>query len=143
MKPSPIALFCLRLLGAAALAAAAVVLRAQSSPPPEAAPAPSAAADQVVQMSAFEVTTTQGHGYVSSNAAEAFKTNESLMDIPQIDVVVTADLIKDLGYNNSSDILGYFGVAPQYEGEALAMRGVRIQYPYVDDTPDNQVEADS
>ena len=99
--------------------------------------------EEIVRMSAFEVTTTQGHGYVTGNAAEALKTNQSLMDIPQIDVVVTNDLIKDTGYWNTADIVAYFGLSDYYEGEALAMRGARIAYPYVDDMPDNQTNADS
>jgi len=32
-----------------------------------------------------------GHGYASTNAAAGFKTDESLMDIPQADIVVTQD----------------------------------------------------
>lgn len=125
----------------AAVLIASSPLAAQTAPAPSAAAAP-ASQDQIVQMSAFQVTTTQGVGYVEGNAAGAFKTNESLMDIPQADVVMTSDLIKDTGYVKTSDVLAYAGVAAQYSGDALAMRGVRIQYPYIDDTPDNAFETD-
>jgi outer membrane receptor for ferric coprogen and ferric-rhodotorulic acid len=78
---------------------------------------------EVVTMSQFEVTTTQGHGYVANNAATAFKTDEKLMDIPQADIVVTNDLINDMAYDNSSDVLQYFGVETLAEGEYLDLRG--------------------
>src|ERR1700722_17416182 len=45
--------------------------------------------NQVVQMSAFEVITTQGNGCVATTAATACKTDQALMDIPQADIVVT------------------------------------------------------
>ena len=94
-------------------------------------------------MSKFEVTTTQGHGYVSTNSAEAFKTNTSLMDLPQIDTVVTRDLIDDIGFTNSSDVTQYFGLSDFYQGEAFAARGYRIAYAYVDDIPSNQPYEDN
>ena len=87
-------------------------------------------------MSQFEVTTTQGHGYVSTNAAIGFKTNESLLDIPQEDTVVTRDLITDLGYASSSDILQFFGLNDLFQGEYFETRGYRIAYAYVDEIPE-------
>ena len=65
--------------------------------------------DEVVQMSAFEVTTTQGHGYVATNADAGFKTVQPLLDIPQDMQVVTRDLIDDIGAIDSSTIMQYFG----------------------------------
>ena len=91
-------------------------------------------ANQIVQMSTFEVTTTQGSGYVASTTASAFKTNQSLMDIPQGDIVVTNDFIKDIGYENNTDVLQYFGVQQLIQGALMEMRGSSIQTnPYVDD----------
>jgi hypothetical protein len=58
----------------------------------------SPAGEEVVKMSQFEVTTTQGHGYIANESATAFKTNEQLINVPQGDILVTADLINDLGY---------------------------------------------
>ncbi len=89
-------------------------------------------AGPIVNMSAFEVTTTQGHGYVSTNAASAFKTNESLMNIPQGDIVVTNDLINDIGYTNTTDVLAFFGASAGFEGEATQIRGGGAGYPYID-----------
>jgi len=93
--------------------------------------------EPLVKMSAFEVTTTQGHGYVSTNAAAALKTSEQLMDIPQADIVVTNDLIQDLGYENTTDTLQYFGIAAGYEGESARMRGSSASI-YIDDMPSEE-----
>src|ERR1700691_2588227 len=79
--------------------------------------------ERVVKMSAFEVTTTQGSGDVATTAATAFKTDQPLMDIPQGDVVVTNDFIKDLGYENYTDVLQYFGVFQNIQGANMQMRG--------------------
>ena len=96
---------------------------------------PPRAPEQIVEMSQFEVTTTQGHGYVSTNAATGFKTDEALMNLPQADIVVTSDLIKDVGYENTSDILKYFGVMA-VTGDALSLRGnSTLAFTYVDEMP--------
>jgi outer membrane receptor protein involved in Fe transport len=94
-------------------------------------------------MSKFEVTTTQGHGYVTTNAASGFKTNETLLDIPQVDTVITRDLITDLGYNSAAENLQYFGIANIYIGEQIALRGGRLITPYIDELPDMLPFADS
>src|ERR1700722_10144948 len=67
-----------------------------SSPPPS---------DETVKMSAFEVTTTQGHGYVATNADAGFKTVQPLIDIPQDIEVVTRDMIDDIGASDSTRML--------------------------------------
>ncbi|MEO7599645.1 MAG: TonB-dependent receptor plug domain-containing protein, partial [Opitutus sp.] len=92
--------------------------------------------DQPVIMSKFEVSSTQGKGYTSSNAATGFKTNESLLQIPQAVTLVTRDLIDDIGAVESSNILQYAGVSNFFTGESFAMRGTRIGYPLLDEMPD-------
>ena len=114
MKTRPL----LASLAAAALALGSNRLPAQSAPQAVATPS-----DQVVQMSAFEITTTPGHGYVATNTAEGFKTNSSLLDIPQIDTVVTNDLIADINIENMSSTLQYFGVTSSYEDDSGRLRG--------------------
>lgn len=118
------------MLGAALLVAAAVNVSAQPATggsagdlPPVANAAPPSSADQVVQMNAFQVTTTQGHGYVFTNSTEAFKTSASLMTIPQVDVVVTNDALTDLGYENMTDSLQYWGVYGAFESDSVEIRG--------------------
>ncbi len=136
----------------ARLKGAAAPAPAPSAPAeaPSAGPVPSASASssaQVapiageegspVQMSEFEVTTTQGHGYVSGNSASAFKTDESLMALPQGDIVVTSDLIRDLDYINTTDVLQYFGVQAAAQGEFMTLRGnSTVSLPYLDEGPE-------
>jgi iron complex outermembrane receptor protein len=80
-------------------------------------------ADQAVVLSAFEVSTTQGKGYTSTNSASGFKTNEPLIDIPQPILVVTRDLIDDIGYKDMSDTLQFAGAVTQFRGERVMLRG--------------------
>lgn len=92
--------------------------------------------EEAIQLSAFQVTSTQGKGYTSSNAATGFKTNESMLKIPQAVTLVTRDLIDDIGAVESSNILQYAGVSNFFAGESFAMRGTRINYPLLDEMPD-------
>ena len=92
--------------------------------------------EDAVLLSAFQVSSTQGKGYTSSNAATGFKTNESLLKIPQAVTLVTRDLIDDIGAVESSNILQFAGVSNFFAGESFAMRGARIGYPLLDEMPD-------
>ncbi|MFO1452144.1 MAG: TonB-dependent receptor [Opitutaceae bacterium] len=124
-----------RLISAlAALLALTAPVLAQTT----AAPVPSAAKpdDDRVLLSSFEVSSTKDRGYTSSNSATGFKTNESLLKIPQAVTVVTRDLIDDMGYVDSSNILQFAGVSNFFAGESFAMRGTRIGYPLLDEMPD-------
>ena len=118
---------------------------AQPAPAPAATETTSAAApakaaplakdDNVLQMSAFEVRTTQGKGYSPGNSASALKTSEPLMKLPAQIIVLTSDMIKDIGSHNASDVLSYAGLVPYYRGPAIVSRGSRIGNPYTDDVP--------
>lgn len=121
------------LVACAAMLAASSASVAQSTP--EAVPAADKKEEAVV-LSTFEVETTQGKGYTSSNAATGFKTNENLLKIPQAVTLVTRDLIDDIGAIESSNILQYAGVSNFFAGESFAMRGTRIGYPLLDEMPD-------
>ncbi len=115
----------------AAFAATSAVTFAQAATAADSAPS-----SEVVKMSQFEVSTTQGHGYVSTNAAEGFKTSSSLMDIPQVDVVITNDLINDIGAENLSDTMNYFGVYESFQSDGEKMRGGGAATQlYVDEFP--------
>jgi len=113
----------------------------KSAPQPVAAQEPEAKAmkdelgDDVVRMSAFEVRTTQGQGYTAGNSASALKTSDSLMKLPAQILVVTSDMVKDIGSHNASDILAFAGLVPYYRGPAILSRGSRIGNPYTDDVP--------
>ena len=128
MNPSPNSIPRQRRAPAMWVALPALVLfgagsaaRAQSAAPSD--QAVPGRQEEIVKMSAFEVQTTQGHGYVATNAATALKTNESIMDIPQSIYVITNDLINDVGAINTSDAVRYFGASPGFEGESLHIRG--------------------
>jgi len=103
---------------------------------------PTSPNDNIVQMSSFEVTTTQGKGYMLPNAAHGFKTDQSLMEIPQADIVLTNDLIEDLSFNNATDMLMFVGIQGVFEGETAAIRGNRVSAPWIDDMPDGRVFED-
>ncbi len=106
-------------------------LAAQPAAP---AAAPAARPEDVVKISAFEVTTTQGRGYTATNSASGFKTNQQLIDIPQPILVVTRDLIDDIGYTTMSDVLQFAGVVTTFRGERGAMRGTGASQ-LLDDMP--------
>ncbi|MEO6246308.1 MAG: TonB-dependent receptor plug domain-containing protein [Opitutaceae bacterium] len=117
------------------VAASVVSAQTATAPVPRVAPTAPADDDRIV-MSAFEVGTTQGRGYTSTNSATGFKTNESLLKIPQAVTLVTRDLIDDIGAVDSSNILQFAGVSNFFAGESFAMRGTRIGYPLLDEMPD-------
>lgn len=83
----------------------------------------------------FEVRSTQGIGYSEGNSASALKTSEPLMRLPAQIIVVTNDMVNDIGSHYASDILTYAGLVPYYRGPAIISRGSRIGNPYIDDVP--------
>jgi iron complex outermembrane receptor protein len=89
--------------------------------------------EQIIELSKFEVITTQDHGYRYPNSASGFKTNESLMDIPQSLTVLTQDLIKDLSFANTSDITQYAGIATSGVSESNKIRGGQAGYAFIDE----------
>jgi iron complex outermembrane receptor protein len=122
-----------------ALAAVSVSVNAQtaassSSPGPK---------EEVVALSKFEVSTTQGKGYVATNAATGFKTNQELIKIPQSVTVVTRDLIDDIGATKTSDVLQFAGASQFYRGESIRLRGARALNPYMDDAIENVPYSDN
>jgi len=127
---------------AAILAASVTVsLPAQNKPAdtPDAKPAKS----DIVKLSKFEVTTTQGSGYVANNSATGFKTNEELIKIPQSVTVITRDLIDDIGATKTSDVLQYAGASQFYRGESIRLRGARTLNAYMDDAIENVPYSDN
>lgn len=115
--------------------AIAVILATSALALAQTAPQPSNKnASDTVMLSAFKVETTQDKGYMSS-AATPFKTNQTLLEIPQGISVVTRDLVDDIGRTSTADALQYAGVAPKFRGtEALSLRGssTTIGYPLED-----------
>ncbi|MBL9216606.1 MAG: TonB-dependent receptor plug domain-containing protein [Opitutaceae bacterium] len=95
------------------------------------------AGKDILELSKFEVLSTQDKGYIANNTATGFKTKESLMRIPQSVTVVTRDLIEDIGAVRTSDVLQFAGASQFYRGESIRLRGARALNPYIDDTIDN------
>ena len=104
----------------------ALSAKSQTAPAAPAAPAPDQSSD-ILMMSQFEVNTTQGHGYFAPTTAAAFKTNESMMNVPQGVIVVTKDFIDDINTSDSSQVLRFFGVAAKFTGDTMLLRGSAVQ----------------
>lgn len=108
--------------------------QAPSAPPPS---------EPVLNLSRFEVTTTQDKGYVANNAASGLKTNQELLKIPQSVTIITRDLIDDVGAINTSDLLQFAGASQFFRGESVRLRGARTLNPYLDDAIDNVPYSDN
>lgn len=116
---------------------------AQPEKKPTAQAAKDAEKDSPLILAKFEVTSTQDRGYVSTNSQTAFKTKEALLMIPQPVLVVTRDMIEDLGYNQQlSDTLQYVGVANVQRGESVGIRGARITNGLTDGMGQGQARMD-
>lgn len=123
---------CFVAVACAAFIAASVPGLAQAT-----APEKEPAKEPVLNLSKFEVTTTQDKGYVANNAATGLKTHQELIKIPQSVTVVTRDLIDDIGATKTSDILAYAGASQFYRGESIRLRGARTGNAYMDDAIEN------
>jgi len=67
----------------------------------------SAAKDDPVQLSVFEVNTSKDIGYQSSNAAEVTRMNTPIENIPMNVTVFNQQFIEDLLATDTSDVLAY------------------------------------
>lgn len=102
--------------------------------------------DEVVTMSAFTVSNTQGKGYLANDAVSGLKTKQLLLDIPQSIQVIPRDIIEDLGqFNSTIDTIKYVssGVVPYGYGEVVFQRGFRSGSPLIDGQLDLPTAADS
>ena len=128
----------------ATLVSTLAVASAIAQPPPAASASNAAAAkEEAIVISRFEVTTTQGKGYVATNSATGFKTNQELIKIPQSVTVVTRDLIDDIGATKTSDVLQFAGASQFYRGESIRLRGARTLNAYMDDAIENVPYSDN
>jgi len=94
----------------------------------------------VVTLSAFEVGSTQGGGYLSHHATSGFRSRKELLDIPQAITVVPRDLIDDIGqFRNEVDIVKYAaaGISSEHKGNQPHMRGFRSNVILEDGVWDN------
>lgn len=95
-------------------------------------------------LSVFKVSSTEDKGYIATSATP-FKTKQALVDIPQSIIVVTRDLLDDIGGTNTSDIIIYAGAIPKYRSEAFSLRGSNtgVTYPLIDGQIDRTIFMDS
>src|SRR4051812_2684565 len=88
----------------ALLCTALVVLaRGQSVPPPapsSATATSSAAKEEALVLSPFEVNSADDKGYAASSALAGTRTNEKLANLPNSISVITADFMSDLALND-------------------------------------------
>jgi iron complex outermembrane recepter protein len=105
---------------------------AQIPPPAEAIPDP----QDVVQLSAFEVSATQGTGYRTSNSVTGTKSYKPLIDIPASVSIITHDFMDDMVSDQTiGDILKYAvaGSPPSTNrNNFLQIRGQRFESPWTD-----------
>jgi iron complex outermembrane recepter protein len=100
---------------------------------------------EVVALSAFTVSDTQGRGYVANDAVSGLKSRQMLIDIPQSIQVIPRDVIEDLGqFSSTIDTIKYAssGVIPFAYGEVVFQRGFRSGNPLIDGQLDAIVVAD-
>lgn len=76
---------------------------AQVTPPAT----PAIAAEEAVQLSVFEVTTSRDIGYKSTNAAEATRMNTPIEDVPMNVTIYNQRFIEDLLATDTSELMAY------------------------------------
>lgn len=120
---SPFRQPCLHLPAALLGGALAVAVTAAAQTAPGAAPRP-AGAEEAVQLSVFEVTTSRDIGYKSTNAAEATRMNTPIEDIPMNVSIYNQQFIEDLLATDTSELLAYESSAVKTnENDNFLVRG--------------------
>ena len=78
---------------------------------PTAGPAParaaSAAEEEVIQLSPFEVTTTKDHGYQATETLAGTRIRTDLKDVGSAISVITKEFLQDIGATDNSTLLQY------------------------------------
>lgn len=67
------------------------------------------ATDEIVQLEAFQVTTSEGGGYLHSTSTVATRSNRVTVEIPQSITIITDDFLTDTGALNAEDAIAYVG----------------------------------
>jgi iron complex outermembrane receptor protein len=96
------------LMAAVVLCALVGTALAQRQPAPDAAAA-DAGADEIVELSPFEVNATKDDGYIAANSLSGTGYNMALMDLPRPIDVLTSEFIEDMGVWDVADALRYGG----------------------------------
>jgi outer membrane receptor protein involved in Fe transport len=95
-----------------------------STPAPVPAPVRPASKEDPVQLSVFEVTTSQDIGYQSTNAAEVTRMNTPIENIPMNVTVFNQQFIEDILATDTSQVLAYDASAMKTsENDGFMARG--------------------
>src|ERR1051326_4667390 len=92
---------------AAVLCSSLLLVRPANLPAQSAAPPARPTAEEAVQLSIFEVTTSRDIGYQSTNAAEATRMDTPIENIPMNVTVFNQQFIDDLLATDTSQLLTY------------------------------------
>lgn len=99
-------------------------LSAQNAPNPPAAVESRGEDSEMIHLSAFEVTTSEDIGYLSTNAAEATRMNTAIEDIPMNVTIFNQQFIEDLMAIDTAELLAYEASAVKTnENDNFIMRG--------------------
>ena len=121
------------------LAVAQAVTQSTEANPPASAPvsasaaspaAPAAEDDDVVQLSAFTVTSSKDKGYMAENTLAGSRLKTNLMDVAAPTSVFTEQFMQDLQINNTDDLIPYMLSAENIDDFENAM----AQNAVTDDT---------
>ena len=120
---------------AAASLTLAVALSAQTASTPPAAG--TAAKEEPVQLSQFEVTANQDIGYRSTNSANATRMNTALEDIPMSVTIYNQKFIDDILATSTDQLMAYEpSVVKTSENDAFIARGsTSVGTNYLDGFP--------
>lgn len=80
-------------------------LQAQTAAPPVATP--EKPAEEVVQLSVFEVSSKRDVGYRAVTTLAGTRTGEEVKDVPQVITVLTSEFIKDVGAIDAFGVMQY------------------------------------
>lgn len=97
-------------------------------------PAQPARTEEVVQLSAFVVSTEGDRGYMATNAVSGTMTNQPIKDIPGSLSVINEEMIQDLGARTLMEVLRYApGVFTQDPwDDRMQVRGFSLNVPLQD-----------
>lgn len=119
-----------------ALGAVLPTALAQSAAPASTAPKPAA---EVIQLSAFEVTSAQDKGYSARDTVGASRIAIPNAELSQSIAVVNAEMLRDLAGNSLPEVTRYIGGVAETNSpgsDTFAIRGVPISSPFTDGLPE-------
>ena len=99
----------------------------------------SASSSEVVQLSAFEVTTAKDKGYSARDTVGASRIAIPIAELSQSIAVINQEILRDLAPNSLAEVARYIGGAAESNSpgsDIFAIRGVPISSPFTDGLPE-------